>query len=132
MRSTTVVLIKPTERFVMENLSAQRTVEHLYCTGSRWASLPAALASFVSPAPSIAPPGQETASQLPELGYTIFSVYALRAAATFTLVASRFAQSMNVFPCWLTIVGFLVGIVLLLSVTFSHLLVFIFPMWTLL
>src|SRR5215469_310788 len=77
-------------------------------------------------------PGPQTASQLPELGYTLFFVFALRAAALFTLVTSQFAHLMNVFPRWLSVVGFLVGIVLLLSVTFSHLLVFIFPLWILL
>ena len=77
-------------------------------------------------------PGPQTASQLSELGYTIFFVFALRAASMFTLVTSHFAHVMNVFPRWLSILGFLSGIVLLLSVTFSHLLVFVFPLWILL
>jgi MFS family permease len=77
-------------------------------------------------------PSSETASLLPELGYTLLFVFALRAAALFILMTSRFAQSMNVFPRWLSIVGYLVGIVLMLSVSFSHLLVLLFPLWILL
>jgi len=98
-----------------------------FCSVAAGASIAISLQYLGTPIP-----GPQTASQLPGLGYTLFFVYALRAAGMFTLVTSRFAQSTNVFPRWLSIVGYLVGIVLMLSVTFSHLLGLIFPLWILL
>ena len=107
--------------------SALIFVALLFCSAAAGAAIAISLQYLGTPIP-----GPETASQLPELGYTLLFVYALRAAAMFTLVTSRFAQSTKLFPRWLSIVGFLVGIVLMLSVTFSHLLVLIFPLWILL
>jgi hypothetical protein len=98
-----------------------------FCSAAAGASIAISLQYLGTPIP-----GPQTASQLPGLGYTLFFVYALRAAGLFTLVTSRFAQSMRVFPRWLSIVGYLVGIFLMLSVTFSHALGLIFPLWVLL
>jgi hypothetical protein len=111
----------------MQQGSAFIFVALLFCSSAAGASIAISLQYLGTSVPR-----PETASQLPGLAYTLFFVYALRAAAMFTLVTSRFAQSMNVFPRWLSIVGLLVGIVLMLSVTFSHLLVLIFPLWILL
>ncbi len=111
----------------MQQGSALIFVALLFCSAAAGAAIAISLQYLGTPIP-----GPETASQLPELGYTLFFVYALRAAAMFTLVTSRFAQSTNLFPRWLSIVGLLVGIVLMLSVTFSHLLVLLFPLWILL
>jgi hypothetical protein len=98
-----------------------------FCSAAAGAAIAVSVQYFGTPVPE---PG--TASQLPEFAYTLLFVYALRAAAMFTLSTSRLGQSMNLFPRWLSIVGFLVAIVLLLSVTFNHLFVLIFPLWILL
>ncbi len=77
-------------------------------------------------------PGSETASLLPNLGYTLLFVYSIRGAAMFTVVTSRIGHSKKLFPLWLSITGYLVGLFLLLSVSFSKLLVLVFPVWILL
>ena len=117
------------DRFLssMQQGSAYIFVAVLFCSAAAGASKAINLQYL-----GTAVPGLETASLLPGLAYTLFFVYALRAAAMFTLLTSRYAQSMNVFPRWLSIVGYLVGIFLMLSVTFSQLLVFVFPLWVLL
>ena len=97
-----------------------------FCTAASGAAIAVSVQYLGTPVP-----GLETARELPEFAYTLFFVYAMRAAAMFTLVTSRFGQTMNLFPRWLSIVGYLAGIFLMLSVTFSHLLVLIFPLWLL-
>ena len=107
--------------------SALLFVALLFCSAAAGAAIAVGVQFFGTPVPA-----PETASQLPEFGYTLLFVYALRAAAMFALTTSRLGQSMNLFPRWLSIVGFLVGIVLLLSVGRNHLWVLVFPLWILL
>ena len=55
----------------------------------------------------------------------------MRMAAMFVFTTSSIARSAGVLPRWFIYLGYLVGLFLLLSATFSPLLVLIFPVWLL-
>jgi hypothetical protein len=79
-------------------------------------------------------PGQvdvAVARQLPALGNALIFVFAMRMAAMFVFATSNIGRTTGVLPRWFVIVGFLVGLFLLLSATFSQFLVLVFPVWTL-
>lgn len=80
---------------------------------------------------SSAPIDAAVARQLPSLGNTLLFVFAMRMAAMFIFATSNIGRSTGVLPGWFVWVGFIVGLVLLLSATFSQLLVLVFPVWIL-
>jgi hypothetical protein len=71
------------------------------------------------------------ARQLPSLGNALLFVFAMRMAAMFIFATSSIGRSTRVLPRWFVLIGYLVGLFLLLSATFSQLLVLVFPIWIL-
>lgn len=63
------------------------------------------------------------------LAYTFLYVYAVRAAAVFMIVVSTIGLRTRTLPRWLVIVGYVIALVLLFSVSFYQLLVLLFPVW---
>lgn len=71
------------------------------------------------------------ARQFPQYGATLMLVFAMRMAAMFVFTTSRIGKITGVLPRWFTNVGLVVGLFLLLSATFSRVLVLVFPFWLL-
>lgn len=67
----------------------------------------------------------------PEYGRTLFYFFALRMAAVFVFSTSSIQLAAGILPKWLGQVGFAVGVVLLLTPTFSDWLALVFPAWVL-
>ena len=74
-------------------------------------------------------PDPETVEGARGLGYTLFYVYALRAAAVFTIVTCTVARRSGRFPRWVTVTGYLVAAALMVSVSFVPLVALLFPAW---
>jgi hypothetical protein len=68
---------------------------------------------------------------LPALGNTLLFFFAMRMAATFVFTTSNIGRSTGVLPTWFVLIGFGVGLFLLLSATFNEVLVLVFPIWVL-
>ncbi len=71
------------------------------------------------------------ARQFPQFGSTIILIFAMRMAAMFVFSTSSIARSTKVLPSWFTYSGYVVGLFLLLSATFSKYLILVFPTWLL-
>jgi hypothetical protein len=71
----------------------------------------------------------EGVSVLRGLGYTLLFAMATRAAAVFMLATATIGIRSGVFPRWFALVGFLLGIVLLVAVSFFELIILILPIW---
>ncbi len=67
----------------------------------------------------------------PEYGRTLFYFFALRMAAVFVFTTSSIHLAAGILPKWLGQIGFVVGVVLLLTPTFSDWLALVFPAWVL-
>lgn len=67
----------------------------------------------------------------PEFGSVLFFVFAMRMAGMFVFTTSNIARSAANVPRWFVYLGYLVGLFLLLSATFSPFLVVVFPVWLL-
>jgi hypothetical protein len=98
----------------------------LFFTGGAAAAASAAGVEFTSGPVDVA-----VARQLPALGNALIFVFAMRMAAMFVFATSNIGRTTGVLPTWFVVVGFLVGLFLLLSATFSQFLVLVFPVWTL-
>jgi hypothetical protein len=71
------------------------------------------------------------ARQLPLYGSTLLLVFAMRMAAMFVMTTSNIGRISGVLPGWFSVLGFAVGLFLLLSATLSAALVLAFPTWLL-
>jgi hypothetical protein len=71
------------------------------------------------------------ARQFPLYGSTILFIFAMRMAAMFIFTTSTIGRNAGILPAWYTWAGYVVGIFLLLSATFSRALVLVFPLWVL-
>ena len=98
----------------------------LFFAGAAAAAASAASAEFSSAAVDAA-----VARQLPALSNTLIFVFSMRMAAMFVFATSNIGRTTGVLPGWFVVIGFLVGLFLLLSATFNQLLVLVFPVWTL-
>jgi len=63
------------------------------------------------------------------LAFSFLFVLAVRAAAVFILVTSTIGLRTGTFPKWLTIAGYAIALVMLLSVSFLQWIVMLFPVW---
>jgi hypothetical protein len=63
------------------------------------------------------------------LGRSMLFVYGARAAGVFTLVTSTIVLRTGALPKWVAIVGFAIGLVLLLSIRWFDLIILLFPAW---
>jgi hypothetical protein len=73
----------------------------------------------------------EAARQFPVFGITLTLFFAMRMAAMFVFTTSAIGRSAGILPRWFVYIGFVVGAFLLLTTTFSPLLVVLFPGWVL-
>jgi hypothetical protein len=96
-----------------------------------FASAAAAAAQAASVEYSSAPVDGFAARQLPVLGNTLLYVFAMRMAAMFIFATSNIGRNTGFLPRWFIVLGFVVGVFLLLSATFSQLLILVFPAWIL-
>lgn len=71
------------------------------------------------------------ARQLPLLSSTILLVFAMRMAAMFVFTTSNIGRATGLLPRWFVLLGFAVGLFLLVSATFNKLLALVFPLWVL-
>jgi hypothetical protein len=76
--------------------------------------------SFISPT---------AARLLPEYGSVLLIVFALRMAAMFVFATSTIGRETKVLPRWFVLIGYGVGLFLLLSASLNPLLVLVFPVW---
>lgn len=98
----------------------------LLFTASAASAATAASAEFAS-----GPVDPMIARQLPQLSSTILIVFAMRLAAMFVFTTSSIGRSATILPFWFVIMGYAVGLFLLLSATFSPVLALVFPLWIL-
>jgi hypothetical protein len=63
--------------------------------------------------------------------YLVLTVYAMRMAGIFVLVTTTIMTRLRIVPRWLTVVGFVVAITLLLTVESLAWAVMLFPLWVL-
>ncbi len=63
------------------------------------------------------------------LAYTFLYVYGVRSAAVFMIAVSTIANRTASLPRWLVIVGYVIALVMLLSVSFFRFVVLLFPLW---
>jgi hypothetical protein len=68
----------------------------------------------------------------PQYGSALFFVFAIRMGAMFVFSTSGIGKQTGVLPRWLVLLGYAVGLVMLLSASFNRALIFVFPVWTLL
>ncbi|MBS0267020.1 MAG: hypothetical protein JSS02_34160 [Planctomycetes bacterium] len=64
--------------------------------------------------------------------YVLMNVYSVKMAAVFMFVTSSIGLRTTRFPRWLTYVGFIVGLVLLLEISDFAWIAIVFPVWVLL
>jgi hypothetical protein len=95
-----------------------------------WASA-AAAASIVAANPyeSAPPLSATTLETLRSLSFSFMFVLAARAAAVFMMVTSTIALRSRVFPRWLIILGYVIALVMLLSLSLMQWIVMLFPAW---
>ncbi len=65
------------------------------------------------------------------LAFSFLFVFASRAAAVFMIVTSTIARRTAIFPPWLVIAGYVIALVMLLSVSALQWIVLLFPAWVL-
>lgn len=112
-------------------LSNVQLVSGILYVALLFASAAAAAASAASVELSSAPVDLATARQMPSLSNVLMFVFAMRMGAMFVFTTSNIGNKAHVLPRWFVVVGFLVGVFLLLSATFSPLLILVFPVWLL-
>jgi hypothetical protein len=95
-----------------------------------WAAA-AVLASLVASEPlEAAPPlSAGTLEATRSLAFSFLFVLAARAAAVFMIVTSTIAMRTAIFPRWLIIAGYVIAIVMLLSLAALQWVVLLFPAW---
>ena len=95
-----------------------------------WASA-ASAASIIAANPYEAAPkvSATTLETFRSLAYSFMFVLGARAAAVFIMVTSTIALRSRVFPRWLIILGYVIGLVMLLSLSLMQWIVLLFPAW---
>ena len=63
------------------------------------------------------------------LAYTLLFAMATRAAAIFMIATAVIGMKSGVFPRWFTLVGYLLGLVLLVAVSFLDWVILVLPAW---
>jgi hypothetical protein len=75
------------------------------------------------------PPSAETVAATRSLGYTLLFAFATRAAGVFLFAIATIALRSGAFPRWIAWTGYLLGLVLLVAVTFWDWLILVLPAW---
>jgi hypothetical protein len=95
-----------------------------------FAATAAAGAAYAGEAYLNAPaPSAETLHLAQSLAYTFLYIFGMRTAAIFIIVASTIGRRTGTLPRWLAMIGFVIAIVLLLSISFSPAFALLFPAW---
>ncbi len=63
------------------------------------------------------------------LAYTFLYVYGVRTAAVFMIAVSTLAYRTASLPRWLVVVGYVIAVIMLFSVSFFKIVVLLFPLW---
>jgi hypothetical protein len=74
-------------------------------------------------------PADAEVALLRALGYTVLFAFATRAAAVFMIATATIGTRSGVFPRWFALVGYLVGIILLVAVSFYDWFILVLPAW---
>jgi hypothetical protein len=74
-------------------------------------------------------PAPETVVAVRALGFGFLFIYAMRMAAVFMIVVSTIGRRLGVFPRWLVVTGYLAAAVLILNISYTELLILVFPVW---
>jgi hypothetical protein len=98
----------------------------LFFASAATSSATAASVEFVGT--SVSP---DVARQLPLYGNALMFVFAARMAAMFVFTTSNIARANKVLPRWFIWLGFAVGVFMLLSASFTPVLILVFPAWML-
>jgi hypothetical protein len=88
-------------------------------------STPATLVDFLGGAQ----PSAEGMTLLRALAYTLLFALATRAAAVFMVATATIGIRSGVFPRWFALVGYLLGLVLLVAVSFVDWFILVLPAW---
>jgi hypothetical protein len=88
-------------------------------------STPTTLVGFLGGAQ----PSSEEIALLRALGYTLLFALATRAAAVFMVATATIGIRSGVFPRWFALVGYLLGLVLLIAVSFVDWFILVLPAW---
>lgn len=75
------------------------------------------------------PPSAETLDTIRAVGYTLLLTMASRAVALFMLATATVGLRFGVFPRWFTVVGYVIGLTLLLVVAFWDAVMYVVPAW---
>jgi hypothetical protein len=70
-----------------------------------------------------------TARQFPIFGSSILLFFAMRMAAMFVFTTSAIGRSTRILPRWFALIGFVVGLFLLLAASMTPVLMLVFPAW---
>jgi hypothetical protein len=97
----------------------------LLFTAAAVVSTPTALVEFLDGAQ----PSAEGMALLRALGYTLLFALATRAAAVFMIATATIGIRSGVFPRWFALVGYLLGVVLLVAVSFVDWFILVLPAW---
>jgi hypothetical protein len=98
----------------------------LFFTGAAASAVTAVSAQL-----SDSPVDPAAARQILVYGQTLITFFAMRMAAMFVLTTSGIGRSAGILPRWFSLVGFAVGLVLLLQASFEPVVVLVFPAWVL-
>jgi hypothetical protein len=71
------------------------------------------------------------ARQFHQYGDTVLFVFAMRMAAMFVFTTTTMARHAKILPQWFVLVGYAVGLFLLLSASFFRIFALVFPVWLL-
>jgi hypothetical protein len=63
------------------------------------------------------------------LGYTFLYVYGVRSAAVFMIAVSTIGHRTASLPRWLVVIGYVIAVIMLFSVSFFKIVVLLFPLW---
>ncbi len=69
------------------------------------------------------------ARQFPQFGSSLFFVFGMRMAAMFVFTTTNIGRHAGILPRWFVIIGFIVGLFMLLSATFTVWFAIVFPAW---
>lgn len=75
------------------------------------------------------PPAAETVDLLRAFAYAVMYAFATRAAALFVMAVATIGRRTGVFPRWFSVVGYLIGLILLFFVSIWDSIILVLPAW---
>jgi hypothetical protein len=99
-------------------------VAMLFVAAGVGGALMAAVEYHDEPVPSL-----QSVETIRSLAFGFLFVYAMRMAAVFMIVVSTIGLRLRILPRWLVVSGYGAALVLVLNVSYSELLILVFPAW---